>query len=94
MNNGHTQPFDWALERLGREFGADRVSVKVAEDGRELTVAIAPEEGDQRPYTVVLNDPILGDVNRVADPPAFLDAEVGFARSWFAGESKRFRTYG
>jgi len=92
--NGYTQQFGWALERLRREFGEDRVEVQVAEDGRRVVAEVAPPDGDRRPYRVVLNDPILGDVNRVSDPRAFLAAEVGFARAWFEGESKRFRTWG
>lgn len=93
--NGITQPFEWALARLRREFGDDRVEVEVAEDGRKIRAAVASgAEADQRPYTVILNDPILGDVNRISDPRAFLDAEVGFARAWFEGKSKRFRTFG
>lgn len=94
VKNGYTQQFGWALERLRREFGEPRVKVEADDEGRRLVADVAPPEGDRRPYRVVLNDPVLGDVNRVADPGAFLTAEIGFARAWFDGKSKRFRTWG
>lgn len=92
--SGHTQPFEWALDRLRRDFGAERVDVEVAEEGRTVRAAVRPGEGDRRPYTVILNDPILGDVNRMSDPRAFMEAEVRFAHDWLDGKSQRFRTYG
>jgi hypothetical protein len=94
-SHGQTQQFEWALDRLRREFGAERVSVEVGDDGRRVAAEVRPPDGgDRRPYRVVLADPVLGDVNLVADPHAFLDAELGFARAWFEGRSKRFRTWG
>jgi hypothetical protein len=93
-SNGHIQQLEWALERLRREFGGERVAVEVGDDGRRVVADVRPPEGDRRPYRMVLADPVLGDVNRVADPPAFLDAEIGFARAWLEGKAKRFRTYG
>jgi hypothetical protein len=93
-SNGHIQQFEWALERLRREFGGELVAVEVDDDGRRILADVQPPEGDRRPYRVVLADPVLGDVNRVADPHAFLDAEIVFARAWFEGKAKRFRTYG
>lgn len=94
VSNGRTQQFEWALERLRREFGGERVEVEVGDEGGRIVAEVGPPEGEGRSYRVVLNDPVLGDVNRVADPLAFLDAEIGFARSWFEGKSRRFRTYG
>lgn len=95
VSNGYSQQFEWALERLREEFGEERVSLEVGEGGRSVDAYVAPEgDGERNPYRVILKDPVLGDVNRVADPRAFVEAEVGYARSWCAGESERARTYG
>jgi|GEM_PF-4969524 len=98
VSNGYGQQFEWALERLRQEFGEERVSMEVSDGGRSVDAYVAPAgggEGEGRdPYRMILKDPVLGDVNRVADPQAFVEAEVGYARSWCAGESKRARTFG
>lgn len=95
VSNGYSQQFEWALDRLREEFGDERVSLEVDDGGRSVDAFVAPEgEGERDSYRVILKDPVLGDVNRVADPRAFLEAEVDSARSWCQGESKRRRTYG
>lgn len=93
--NGHTQQFEWALQRLREEFGSEQVEVEVGDEGRQVAALVHPGEGEERgPYRVMLKDPVLGDVNRISDPAAFVDAEVGHARQWVRGESKQRRTFG
>lgn len=98
MSDGYTQQFDWAVRRLREEFGDDRVSVRVEQEGEKLTAAVAgggngDDDGEREPYVVLFKDPILGDVNRISDPRAFLEGEIGNARKWLAGESRQRRTY-
>jgi hypothetical protein len=93
MTNGLLHQYEWALARLEREFGADAVAAEASPDGRRVAVTIAGGEG-REPYEVLLRDPVLGNVNGVADPEGFLAAEVGFARAWRDGKSRRRRTYG
>lgn len=94
VNSGLSQQFDWALARLREEFGEEWVNLEVGDAGRSISAEVATAEGDRDAYRVILKDPVLGDVNRVADPVAFLEAEVGYARQWCQGESKRARTFG
>lgn len=94
--SGHLQPFLWAVDRFGEAFGDRRVVAEISADGAQVTVSIAPGDGEPAPgpYTVILRDPVLGNVNRQADPAAWLAAEIGHARAWLAGESRRRRTFG
>jgi hypothetical protein len=96
--NGNLQPYEWALRRLAEEFGAEAVSATVSPAGDKVAAAIAApagEDGAARvPYVVILRDPVLGDANGLADPPAFLAGEIGFARAWVDGMGRRNRTFG
>lgn len=92
MTNGLLHPYRWALERLERELGAGAVDAEASPDGQRVVVRIAGPEG-RDPYEIVLRDPVLGNVNGFAEPEAFLDAEVRFARAWFEGKSRRRRSY-
>lgn len=92
--NGLLHPYRWALELLERELGAGSVAAEASPDGGTVTAAVSGSEEGREPYLVVLRDPVLGNVNGLADPEGFLAAEVGFARAWLEGKSKRRRTYG
>lgn len=93
MTNGLLHPYRWAIDRLERELGAGAVAAEASPDGREVLATVAAPEG-REPYVVVLRDPVLGNVNGLADPEGFLTAEVRFARAWLEGKSRRSRTYG
>lgn len=91
MIDGRLQPYEWARARLAEQFGAEAVALETSEDGRRVTATIGRPEGD--PYTVMLRDPVLGNVNGLADPQGFVEAEAGFARAFFDGKSRRKRTF-
>jgi hypothetical protein len=92
--NGHLQPYEWALRRLAEEFGAGTVSAVASPAGDKVAAAVAAPDGGREPYVVILRDPVLGDANQLADPPAFLAGEIRFARDWVDGKSRRSRTFG
>ncbi|HEX2251961.1 MAG TPA: hypothetical protein VHQ65_01675 [Thermoanaerobaculia bacterium] len=95
--NGNLQPYEWALRRLVEEFGAEAVRATASPAGDKVAASIAAPAGDggaRVPYVVILCDPVLGDANRLADPPAFLAGEIRFAREWIEGKGRRSRTFG
>jgi hypothetical protein len=93
MESGTVQQYEWALGRLRDEFGDGAVEVVASPDGRQVAAAVRPDP-DREPYVVILRDPVLGNVNGLADPGAFLDAEIGYARAFLDGRSPRARSFG
>lgn len=92
MIDGRLQPYEWARAHLAEQFGAEAVRLETSDDGRRVTATVARPEGD--PYTVLLRDPVLGNVNGLADPQGFVEAEARFARAFFDGKSRRQQTFG
>jgi hypothetical protein len=93
MESGYVQQYEWALASLREAFGDGAVEVVATPDGRRVAAAVRPEP-DREPYLVILKDPVLGNVNGLADPPSLLAAEIAHAGAFFAGKSRRSRTYG
>lgn len=92
MIDGRLQPYEWARARLAAAFGDEAVRLETSDDGGRVTATVARPEGE--PYLVILRDPVLGNVNGLADPQGFVEAETRFARAFFDGTSRRRQTFG
>jgi len=75
----HVAPYQWALDRLRREFGADRVEFDARPGGEGVVVRVnLPERG---PALVELRSPEF-DINRLPDRGGALEEKLARVRDY------------